>query len=256
MSNRRDVIYLYDGTFDGFLTCVFEACSRREMPLLIEDENFVQMQLFCNYETIITNLNKSDRIYRSIKAKISPKALSNVYYTFLSDLKNKERVLLEYIILGYKYKTRLNNNLLIDSVNTVVTTSRRVGGEAHSYLGLVRFSELGKGVFYSEIAPKTSVLPIIVHHFVNRFPQFPWIIHDTTHKLCIVYDTNEWYITETENMPSISLSEDEEKYRALWRKFYDTIEIKERHNEKCRSSHMPKRYWANLTELNYINSDN
>ena len=37
--------------------------------------------------------------------------------------------------------------------------------------------------------------------------------------------------------------------QALWRRFYQTIAIPARHNPKCRMSHMPKRYWDNLPEM-------
>ena len=41
----------------------------------------------------------------------------------------------------------------------------------------------------------------------------------------------------------------EAQYRRLWKRFYDTIEIKERHNPRRRMSHMPKRYWETMTEF-------
>jgi probable DNA metabolism protein len=37
-------------------------------------------------------------------------------------------------------------------------------------------------------------------------------------------------------------------YQSLWKRFYDTIAIEARYNPKCRMSHMPKRYWGNMTE--------
>ena len=49
--------------------------------------------------------------------------------------------------------------------------------------------------------------------------------------------------------PKINLSENEKEYRRLWKQFYDTVEIKERHNERCRMTLMPKRYWKYLTEF-------
>ena len=39
------------------------------------------------------------------------------------------------------------------------------------------------------------------------------------------------------------------QYRHLWKRFYDTIEIKERRNPKLRMSNMPKRYWETMTEF-------
>ena len=43
--------------------------------------------------------------------------------------------------------------------------------------------------------------------------------------------------------------ETETSYRRLWKRFYDTIAIKERENPRCRQTHMPKRYWNTMTEF-------
>ena len=41
----------------------------------------------------------------------------------------------------------------------------------------------------------------------------------------------------------------EANYRILWKRFYDTIAIKERENPRGRMTHMPKRYWNTMTEF-------
>lgn len=43
--------------------------------------------------------------------------------------------------------------------------------------------------------------------------------------------------------------EAEARYRLLWKRFYDTIAIRERENPRCRMTHMPKRYWGTMTEF-------
>lgn len=43
--------------------------------------------------------------------------------------------------------------------------------------------------------------------------------------------------------------QEELNYRRLWRRFYDTIAIEGRENPRCRMTHMPKRYWAMMTEF-------
>ena len=35
MHHRTDMIYLYDGSFDGFLCCVFRAIYQKEDPVMI-----------------------------------------------------------------------------------------------------------------------------------------------------------------------------------------------------------------------------
>ena len=44
-------------------------------------------------------------------------------------------------------------------------------------------------------------------------------------------------------------SEREQQFQALWKQFYQTLEIKARHNEKCRMTHCPKRFWADMVEM-------
>ena len=41
----------------------------------------------------------------------------------------------------------------------------------------------------------------------------------------------------------------EQLYRQLWTRFYDTVSIESRYNPRCRMTHMPKRYWAMMTEF-------
>lgn len=41
----------------------------------------------------------------------------------------------------------------------------------------------------------------------------------------------------------------EAAYRRLWKRFYDTIAIRERYNPRCRRTQMPMRYWNTMTEF-------
>ena len=44
-------------------------------------------------------------------------------------------------------------------------------------------------------------------------------------------------------------SEEETRFRELWRLFYDTIAVEGRINPKLRRGNMPMRYWQNMTEF-------
>lgn len=246
-----EIVYLYDGSFEGLLTCVFEAYYRRENPAEIEPEYDSQLMLGCEYVRIETDTEKSDRVFTAAKNKISQSAIYNAYCTYLSSFRGKEKNILAYLRLGFKTGKNVDMRLTDDSVRFVNDTARTVSGEAHRYKGVLRFSELSNGAMYSEIEPKHNVLPLLAEHFARRLACVPWIIFDTNRRLCCVYDTSEWYMRYTDFVRA-ELSEEEQTYRELWREFYDTIEIKERHNEKCRMTCMPKRYWRKLTELNYV----
>lgn len=249
MLNRRNVTYLYDGSFDGLLTAIFECYENKEIPLSITENNSVQQELFSDYKIIETDTKKSERVFDTVRNKISPSSLIYIYYTYLSDTPEREMLCFEYVSEGLKRGNKINHYLNIDCVNNVINSVRRIKNEAEQYRGFVRFSELENGVFYSCIEPKCNIMPLIANHFIKRFSSLPWIIHDISRELCMVYNGKICYFETAYSMPKIVYSEDEKQYRDLWKNFYEKTEIKERHNERCRMSHMPKRMWKYLTEF-------
>jgi probable DNA metabolism protein len=249
MFNRRDVIFLYDGSFYGLLTVVFECYYRHTLPFGIEENENVQQQLFCEYEYIETDFQKAKRVEKSIAQKISPHALHNIFYAHLSNMENKGTTILDYIRAGYKFGTALDNHLVLDCVNDVVNAAKAVGNEAHLLTGFIRFSKLKSGVYYAKITPKNSVLSAIEHHFTERYRTMPFLIYDVNHHLCLAYNGEQSVIQSIDAMPHLELAEDEKEYQALWKCFFDTIEIKERHNEACQNTALPKRYRENMLEF-------
>ena len=252
MSYGGDVIYLYDGSFEGLLTAIFRAIYQKETPLEIKEDKNIQKSFSVEYVKVITDLKKSERISKSICKFISHTAWKNVYYTYLSDTENKGKLCLDYIKAGYYFGKSVNEHLHIDCILKVTASVKRVENEAHLYKGFVRFKELDNKIYYSEIEPKCNILPIISTHFKERLPNIPWMIHDTKHRLCLVYNVKECYITDTDFIPEVKHSEREKYYQTLWKEFYKQIEIKQRHNERCRMTHMPKRFWRKLTEMQQI----
>ena len=81
------------------------------------------------------------------------------------------------------------------------------------------------------------------------------MIYDSLRRTALVHSDGKCAFVPLEEYSQPAADEEEKKYRALFKMFYDTIEIKERHNERCRMSHMPKRFWKNMTEFNDISID-
>lgn len=250
MFNRRDVVFLYDGSFYGLLTAIFECYYRHTMPVGIETDEYVQQELFCDYEYIETDISKAERVEKSILKKISYKALHNIFYAYLSNMENKGISILDYIRTGYKFGRETDNHMTLNCVNDVLNAAQNVGNEAHLLTGFIRFSKLRGGVYYAKITPKNNVLPAIESHFVKRYAAMPFIIHDINRNLCLVYNGAESTIRETESMPNLEPADDEGEYRRLWKCFFETVEIKERHNERCQNTMLPKWYRKNMLEFN------
>ena len=54
MPDRSDVVLLYDGSFDGFLSAVFVSYLHRPAPLSVESQDGVQQQFGITYLPVET----------------------------------------------------------------------------------------------------------------------------------------------------------------------------------------------------------
>jgi len=246
MSN--DIAYIYDGTFPGLMTAVFTAYERREKPYVIAEEDSLQVIFGQQATHIATQEDWAVRVEDGVRKKMGQDGYYNIWTAFLSCDNDKATKIYRYIRLGMKLGMAVHDHISHDDVLNILSMNKHTGGEAHLLTGFVRFSRMENGVYYSKISPKNNVLPIIMPHFADRFSDQPMLVFDEVHHLAGVYDLKSWYLVEADELTLPDLAEDEKEWRAMWRKFYDTIGIKERANHKLRISHLPKRYWSNLTE--------
>ncbi len=240
--------YIYDGSFPGVLTAVYEAFYTKEKPdKIITNENY-QYGLFDNKIKIETDLDKSDRVYQAIKEKISLNSLRKIYNSYLSEEKNIAYLLYKYLKLGFKIGKRIDGYLNNDIVDQVSKISSRVSKEKHLILGLLRFKKVQGGVFYAPFEPDYNIISLIAPHFSQRLSDQNWVIHDRKRKIAAIYNKDEWLITEMDLPDKIFYTEEESFYQELWQGFYNSIAIKDRKNSRLQRQYMPKRYWKYLVE--------
>lgn len=68
-------VYIYDKTFDGLLTAVFDAYFRKTFPDALLSEGDA-LPLFCDeLHTVVTDEEKAGRVWRGLQKKVSSSAL-------------------------------------------------------------------------------------------------------------------------------------------------------------------------------------
>ncbi|MEG2037213.1 MAG: DUF4130 domain-containing protein [Ruthenibacterium sp.] len=92
-------------------------------------------------------------------------------------------------------------------------------------------------------------MPLLRAHFCDRYRDERFFIYDKTHHEVLFYAAGKAKIVPLADFIMAQPDEIEASYRLLWKRFYDTISIRERSNLKGRMTHMPKRYWENMTEF-------
>lgn len=91
------IYYLYDGSFSGMLTAIYDAFYADDKPDKIIKEKDYQENLFAEKVNIETDKEKSDKVYQAIADKISSKSLRKVYYTYLSEKEDRGTVIYKYL---------------------------------------------------------------------------------------------------------------------------------------------------------------
>ena len=243
------VTYSYDGTLEGFLTCIFTAFERKETPMAIRPDDCVQMSLFGADDRIPTDAGKADRVMAGLQRKLGTDEANRIKLAFLSEDPDRGIKLLRYIQLAM----RRGRYAYCDHSNPVVADYeklwRRVSNERHDMLQFTRFSEIDDGVFFAKINPNANVVPAIMDHFARRFNTESFAIYDEVHRIAGISQGGEWQLLEVSQVSLPSPTEDDDGYRRMWRTFYDSVCNPQRLNPSLRRSFMPKRMWSNICEV-------
>lgn len=260
------VDYLYDGTFEGFLTCIHAHYYEEKAEGIYRKECY-QASLLSGFRTVGTEGKKASRVYNAIEKKISRDDLRRVYRVFQSSDGEKENKLLRYIVLGFREGPGISLLHSNPVVYDVQKCEHKVACEIHRILGLARFSALkggreygsgaaddgmaggGPEILYCRIEPDHDILEFIAGHFSDRLRNEPFIIHDKTRSKAVFAQGGSWYISDFDGKGLPAPGAEEREYSGLWRKYFETIAIKERTNPACQKRFMPVRYWKNLTEI-------
>lgn len=158
----QDVTYCYDGSFEGFLCCIFESYRNKEVPTAICcDEDFAPT-LFA-VRSVATDPDHARRVLRKLTI-CSPVCANLVRRGFLTCLPEKELYLYRLVAKLLREGPGFLQNFSDETLHPVAKAVQHLNSEAHLLKGFVRFSELG-GVLGGEIAPQNRVLPLLRSHF-------------------------------------------------------------------------------------------
>ncbi|QED37972.1 DNA metabolism protein [Antarcticibacterium arcticum] len=258
----KNTILIYDGSFEGFLTCVFQAFEQRLNVTGIYTEEAAQPGLFSTPEIVITNFEKAGRVKKGLKDNLDGGGRRQLYFSFLSELSGIELQLLEYIKLVFarnNFSSRDFGNPLILRISQ---TAKMVSREKHRMEAFVRFMLTKDEIYFAHIEPDFNVLPLILPHFESRYADQKWIIYDLKRKFGLFYNLHETNYISMDISPDIFdknyqtsvYSTSELEFQELWRQYFKSTNIKSRKNLKLHNQHVPKRYWKYLSEKSSLHN--
>lgn len=256
---EQEAILSYDGSFQGFLCCVFTAYEEKLKVIDIQPpgEHPVR-QLFITPLEVITEQGKAKRVWAGLKEKSSSAGLRDIKWSFLSEIKRIELHLYHMILYILSENEPVDRDFSHPAVLKIAQAAKKVGREKHRMEAFVRFRLTKDNIYFAAIEPDFNVLPLIKRHFKNRYADQKWIIYDLTRNFGIAWDLLEVQYITLDLSPEIEISGAPEKffhsseiaYQKLWNQYFSSSNIKSRANQKLHVQHLPKRYWKYLTEKN------
>lgn len=250
------ITLIYDGTFEGFLTVVFEVYEHKLSVAKICCENKMQPNFFDDKRSIASDPAKANRVLKGLMERLSAGGVQRLYAAHLSELDGEEDNLLGFIRYVFSSKEAVEEDFGNKYVIRLSDTIKKVRREKHRMEAFVRFQKMADGIFYASVEPDYNVLPLILAHFKRRYADQRWIIYDIRRAYGIYYDlkTTEFiqmdFASGRQYGKTVisSYSEDETLYQALWKDYFKHVNIPARKNTKLHLQHVPKRYWKHLTE--------
>jgi len=247
--------YVFDGTLEGLFTCVFDAFERKEMPLLIlREEN---QTLFAEYYRVITDKQRADRVLNGLKKKISKSAVNMLFICWLTELKEVDMYIFNYICKAFTSPSSIELNFADNDVLELKKIFQKVRWEAEHLRQFLRFQKTSEQIYFAMVEPLYDVLLMTREFFQDRFADQQWIIYDIKRHFGLYYDLNKTEIVyfddlkvnkSTGKISKELLSSDEFDFQKGWKEYLKSITIKERIKVKLQKQHMPVRFWKYLTE--------
>ncbi|SEK17687.1 TIGR03915 family putative DNA repair protein [Parapedobacter koreensis] len=255
-------VYLFDGTFIGLLTAVFERYDRKQHPVRIAPQQRYAPGLMDEPVAVVSDDTKARRVWQGLGKRLNTDWMSRLYAAFLGEQPEGFQHLFDLACYIINHGGDVIANYGNPHVLYVAQLHRKVHREKHRMEAFVRFQQLADGIFFALVEPDFNVLPLISRHFKNRYADQRWTIYDRRRDYGIHYDGSGVsevtidFIQHTGKhrgvLPADLLAEQEVLYQTLWQGYFKNATIPSRKNTTLHIRHVPRRYWKHLTEKAFL----
>ena len=135
-----DVVYLYDGSFEGFLCCVFESFAQHEIPFAVWTPQRETATLY-PVRDIETDSARAQRVFSALGRKLGRETEYLVSRDFLSGQEDKELLLIRFLHLAFALGPGTVKRMGHPDVAPLYEMKKSLDWEVDKFQGFVRFEE-------------------------------------------------------------------------------------------------------------------
>lgn len=252
---KEQLILRCEDTLDGIFTAIFDGFvykNRESQPyedqirIAVGEEG--NLQLFAKEITVETDSQKAAKTVYAIRTRLGQYIYQRVFYALCHYEEERASVVFGYLVRAFRFGIRIDEHLADSYVMRVMELSRKVSNECQKLYGFLRFRQLDQ-LLYAEFEPKCNAIPVMMEHFEDRYPNENFLIYDKKRKYALVHPAYKAsFFVQEEEMPDMNADERDE-FEELWKRYFVTMEIKDRHNEACQGNLLPKWYRKEMLEF-------
>ncbi len=237
------MLYIFDGTKEGFLTA-FLAAFQDENALL--SSCILQLPIGEQPLFIDTDTQRAAKAEARL-LQIDKGCIKDLFLLLRSGKEDREQTAFLYLRQIAKAGKPQRKNFACPAVFAAVEILKQIGLEIHRFHGFIRFIETQSGALYAPFSPDNDICDLLVPHFKARLPHYPFVLHDVKRKKAAVYDGEHVFVAPLAQA-EVLLAGDELQWQALFRRYYSAVNIPSRERLRQMRGYMPARYWQFLTE--------
>ncbi len=153
------LIFRYDKTFDGLLTCLFEAYKNKRFPegLIGEDE---PVPMFAEEVVdIVTDTEKSSRVWNGTGRKLPKRVCNMLMHVWLSEEDGSDELLFRYIRKVFDNKHFSPEDFSDPDILKAHQIARRTEKERSYIMQFTRLQKAGDNTYFAAISPAATSTP-------------------------------------------------------------------------------------------------
>ncbi len=243
-------VYQCEDSLEGVFTAIFRAyedhADHRDTWIRTDRE----LMLFGEYISVETDLQRAEKVFRTLRRRFGQQDYEALLMALATPEPDKAQAVYRTVVYGLDTQPAPGHLLDHQTDSHVLRTfqlAKKAGREVGQLREFIRFRELERGILYAENEMKNDVLPYLMVHFADRFPQEDFAIRDIGRGVLGVHPAGgDWYLTDSRALLAAlrqtGSSAQEMAYEELFRYFCHKIAIKERRNIGLQNQMMPKRF--------------
>ncbi len=254
---EQKYIYRCEDSAEGIFTAIYDAWAsvhrHEENRIEVQTEGWQEAILFAEYIEVVPDAEKSEKVQRSVRLRISEEAYEMVMKAVLSREPDKGEVIYRFLIYAYREGARACTSYGNPWVMKLFAAVRNYDNESHHLKGFLRFDEQDNGLLLARYAPKNNVLGDLMEHFSDRMNGENFMILDEKRRIVGVHKSGvPWLVyrlTPEEYRLFSEVYKEEDSYAALWKIFHRSVAITQRENLSLQRNNLPLRFRPYMTEF-------